>query len=305
MPSSETVWPWHPDAGEPQDEQVVRYNATLKKWYYATIATASIPTGVITMWSGLLANIPSGWALCDGTQGTPDLRNSFIKSVGAAEEPGAIGGSATHTHAAHPALSHVGGAVVSNTAGLAVADHAAQAHSGTAVADHAAQAHSGTAVADHASHTHDYSQVITHTHTVNVSDPGHTHIETNNSATTGGLAGWAARDTSTNTQVNTGYSTVSNTTGITATTVAPGGSVTTVTTTGPSATLSHVVTQPSDHPILTHSVTQPNTHPALVHSITDTGHGHTFTQPSDHASQTHDTVNHEPTFFKLAYIMKL
>jgi len=30
-----------------------------------------IPSGVIVMWSGLLANIPSGWALCDGTSGTP------------------------------------------------------------------------------------------------------------------------------------------------------------------------------------------------------------------------------------------
>jgi len=38
----------------------------------------SIPTGVITMWSGTIATIPSGWLLCDGTNSTPDLRNRFI-----------------------------------------------------------------------------------------------------------------------------------------------------------------------------------------------------------------------------------
>ena len=46
------------------------------------------------------------------------------------------------------------------------------------------------------------------THTLTTAEmPSHTHVETNNSATTGGLAGWAARDTSTNTAVATGYST--------------------------------------------------------------------------------------------------
>ena len=38
----------------------------------------SIPTGVIVMWSGTVATIPSGWYLCDGSNGTPDLRNKFI-----------------------------------------------------------------------------------------------------------------------------------------------------------------------------------------------------------------------------------
>lgn len=45
-------------------------------------ATSTLPSGVIVMWSG--SSIPSGWALCDGTNGTPDLRDRFI--VGAGEE---------------------------------------------------------------------------------------------------------------------------------------------------------------------------------------------------------------------------
>lgn len=44
----------------------------------ALTGIVSIPTGVIVMWSGSIANIPSGWALCDGTNSTPDLRNRFI-----------------------------------------------------------------------------------------------------------------------------------------------------------------------------------------------------------------------------------
>jgi hypothetical protein len=35
-------------------------------------------TGMIMMWSGTIATIPSGWNLCDGSSGTPDLRNRFI-----------------------------------------------------------------------------------------------------------------------------------------------------------------------------------------------------------------------------------
>ena len=30
--------------------------------------------GVIVMWSGAIAEVPPGWGLCDGSQGTPDLR---------------------------------------------------------------------------------------------------------------------------------------------------------------------------------------------------------------------------------------
>ena len=38
----------------------------------------TIPVGGIIMWSGTIANIPTGWALCNGSNSTPDLRNRFI-----------------------------------------------------------------------------------------------------------------------------------------------------------------------------------------------------------------------------------
>jgi hypothetical protein len=69
------------------------------------------------------------------------------------------------------------------------------------------------------------SAVVNHTHAVSVTDPGHAHVENSNNATTGGLRGWGAADTSTNTSTATGYSTASATTGITATTESPAGGV--------------------------------------------------------------------------------
>jgi hypothetical protein len=45
-----------------------------------------IQTGMIVMWSGTIANIPTGWVLCDGTNSTPNLTDKFI--VGAAVDSG-------------------------------------------------------------------------------------------------------------------------------------------------------------------------------------------------------------------------
>lgn len=37
-----------------------------------------IPSGLIIMWYGSIASIPSGWTLCNGTNGAPNLTNEFI-----------------------------------------------------------------------------------------------------------------------------------------------------------------------------------------------------------------------------------
>jgi hypothetical protein len=39
---------------------------------------SGFPSGGIIMWSGTIATIPSGWLLCNGSSGTPDLRNRFV-----------------------------------------------------------------------------------------------------------------------------------------------------------------------------------------------------------------------------------
>jgi microcystin-dependent protein len=43
---------------------------------------ALVPTGTIVMWSGDVEGIPEHWALCDGQNGTPDLREKFIVGAG-------------------------------------------------------------------------------------------------------------------------------------------------------------------------------------------------------------------------------
>ncbi len=57
-----------------------------------------VPRGVIVMWSGTISSIPSGWALCDGTNGTPDLRDKFVYGVSVGQNPGTIGGEISHSH---------------------------------------------------------------------------------------------------------------------------------------------------------------------------------------------------------------
>ena len=66
-----------------------------------TIWTSATPnpfiTGMIMLWSGSIASIPSGWALCDGTSGTPNLRDRFIVGAGSTYAVNATGGSTTTT----------------------------------------------------------------------------------------------------------------------------------------------------------------------------------------------------------------
>ncbi len=51
------------------------------------------PVGTIVVWSGTVEDIPTGWALCDGTNGTPDLRGRFVLGTGGTYNPGDTGGS--------------------------------------------------------------------------------------------------------------------------------------------------------------------------------------------------------------------
>ena len=59
----------------------------------AELIDGGIPRGFIGMWSGQLSEIPSGWALCDGQDGRPNLLGKFIRGVPAATNPGNTGGS--------------------------------------------------------------------------------------------------------------------------------------------------------------------------------------------------------------------
>ena len=54
--------------------------------------------GMITLWSGAIVDIPAGWTLCDGTAGTPDLRNLFVIGAGDTYNPDDTDATPTHTH---------------------------------------------------------------------------------------------------------------------------------------------------------------------------------------------------------------
>jgi len=45
-------------------------------------ALAPVPSGGIIMWSGTINSIPIGWSICNGTNGTPDLRERFVVGAG-------------------------------------------------------------------------------------------------------------------------------------------------------------------------------------------------------------------------------
>jgi microcystin-dependent protein len=79
-----------------------------------------LPQGVIMMWAGSAGSVPTGWWLCDGSNGTPDLRGQFIVGAGGAYNPGDTGGSEGVTLNANtlPIHSHtLSGSFTSNTAG--------------------------------------------------------------------------------------------------------------------------------------------------------------------------------------------
>jgi len=68
-------------------------------------AGTTIPTGLISLWYGAIGSVPAGWYLCDGSNGTPDLRDKFVVGAGSTYSVAATGGTAdavvvTHNHTA-------------------------------------------------------------------------------------------------------------------------------------------------------------------------------------------------------------
>jgi len=113
-----------------------------------------VPQGGIIIWSGASANIPAGWALCDGGNGTPDLRDRFVVGAAGAYAVGDTGGAASHTH---------------DTAVGSVESGAAGAHSHTTSATSTGTGTSGA----EAAHTHSVNPPSgttssdSHSHTAN------------------------------------------------------------------------------------------------------------------------------------------
>lgn len=70
------------------------------------VENSFIPTGLIIIWNSLTA--PTGWAICDGTNGTPNLTDKFVIASGQTYSPGQTGGAynVTLSNANLPSHNH-------------------------------------------------------------------------------------------------------------------------------------------------------------------------------------------------------
>lgn len=83
-----------------------------------------VPAGGIILWSGAKTAIPTGWYLCDGTNGTPNLQDKFVVGAGNSYAVGATGGNASVTLTESQLPSHTHSASSSSTfAGNALGGH--------------------------------------------------------------------------------------------------------------------------------------------------------------------------------------
>lgn len=207
---------------------------------HAPGAHGAVPIGGIIMWSGTVATIPANWQLCNGTNGTPDLRDKFIAGArqddaGAAKTnlTGSLtqsGGSVSHHHADH-AFTQPG--AHSNHVVTQPGDHAAHTHTGPS---HQHNLSGGAATA----HDHTYTQV-----------PNHVHPQNAPTSASGGAVLYAL-DTNASGSTSAGISTANNTSGVaTGTTATNAAGATDNAGTGatgnPSATLTHSGTDVDAH----------------------------------------------------------
>ncbi len=97
--------------------------------------------GIIINWAGTIASIPTDWLLCDGANSTPNLLGKYLLSVGAAENPGTTGGSATHTHSStahgHTQDTHSHTGTTSSGGTTALNEYSGYPIASTAIAGHA------------------------------------------------------------------------------------------------------------------------------------------------------------------------
>jgi len=129
------------------------------KWIYSNTTTV-VPIGAIVMHNSSQTIFGTGWQVCDGTGGTPDLRDYFIFGG----TPGTTGGATYHGHTmpvsgAASATHQHGISIMSSTAG---GNNNTKYASGTAAAQ--SHSHSGGATSPAAgAHTHSINDVASAT----------------------------------------------------------------------------------------------------------------------------------------------
>jgi len=69
--------------------------------FVSSAVSGGIPAGAILLWNGSVGSIPAGWYLCNGSNGTPDLRDRFVVGAGSSYAVNATGGSANAILVSH------------------------------------------------------------------------------------------------------------------------------------------------------------------------------------------------------------
>jgi hypothetical protein len=105
-------------------------NATATELNLLSGQTSLVPAGVIVMWSGSIASIPSGWFLCDGANGTPDLRDRFVVGAGSTYAVNDTGGANSVTLDTSQIPSHTHTATVNDPGHSHTVDGATQQTNG-------------------------------------------------------------------------------------------------------------------------------------------------------------------------------
>lgn len=122
----------------------------------------TIPSGVILLWSGASSSIPSGWYLCNGLNGTPNLIDRFVVGAGSSYSVGGTGGSKDAIAVAH-----------SHTVNLSSTTSSNGGHIHNTYGGESGSYQSGGAYgASNANNGNAYGVTTTngtHTHTVNIS----------------------------------------------------------------------------------------------------------------------------------------
>ena len=86
------------------------YNSTTNQWENKEppepFGRSSFPIGWINLFYGTKTSIPDGWQICDGSNGTPDLRDRVAVGAGSTYAVGDVGGANTHTLTINEIPSH-------------------------------------------------------------------------------------------------------------------------------------------------------------------------------------------------------
>jgi microcystin-dependent protein len=237
--------------------------------------TSLVPAGVIVMWSGAVGSIPTGWSLCDGTNGTPDLRNRFVVGAGSTYAVDATGGSdsVTLSEAQIPGHTH--------------------SVSGTTASDGAHTHNVSGNTSNTGAHTHNVSGNTSntgdHAHNGSTSNTGsHSHNSDNQSAQNDGSSSEnvsSRKISSGQAQNNSAVSTTSNT-----------GAHSHNFTTANAGAHSHTLSGTAD---------SAGAHSHTLSGTADSAGAHTHTFSTTSGSTGSGTAHeNRPPYYALAYIMK-